>query len=50
MGASAQTPGQHLGPVPRGPGRSGSLWGVMDTGLGPVGVHVTASPPTARDP
>ena len=46
--ASDQTPGQHLGPVPLGSGRSGNLLGVMDTGLCPVGVGVGSQPSSSR--
>ena len=44
-GAPDQTPGQHLGPVPRGLGRSGNLLGVMDTGLIGCGEQKVATTP-----
>ena len=47
-GAPDQTPGQHLGPVPRGLGRSGNLLGVMDTGLCPVRVGVGSQPSSTQ--
>ena len=47
-GPSDQTPRQHLGPGPRGPGRSRNLLGVMDTGLCPVGVGVGSQPSSTQ--